>query len=292
METRLQQKLKICTGHDWREVTKSYVDFRLRNNKSRPQMCVFTPDDITKQRARLFIPEDAHSHELHRPDVFLEKYLNAKNNIIKSMPWVKFDLDDFNLLPSLTGVIPSAFGFSTYQIELTGDIKLRKIQSKNSSTISAHILKTLSVNAKAVVCDFITTLKASYSYKTNQFSFGESLLGPDSVTSVTFTPPNTLTGSVTPSANVKTVIHNGWEIQTQLGYQVTISNEKPDDPTASPATSTNSTLDKVLHDLKIGSEVAAGILAVGLIIFFAPEIIAAALVVAGAGAGTMIVSNA
>jgi hypothetical protein len=47
MAERIQQKLKICTGHDWREVKPSYINFRLQNNKSRPQMCVFSPDDIT-----------------------------------------------------------------------------------------------------------------------------------------------------------------------------------------------------------------------------------------------------
>lgn len=289
METQLQEKLKICTGHDWREVPQSYVDFRLRNNKSRPQMCVFTPDDITRQRARLFIPEDAHSHELHRPDVFLEKYLNAKNEIIKSMPWVKFDLDDFNLLPSLEGYGRALNQIYHYKISLTGDIKLRKTSSKNNTTISINMLKSLSGNAKTIVCGFLVTLKANYDYTNQKFSFGESVLGEDGATSLILTPPDTLTGAVTPSSTVNSIFYNGWEIETQLGYEINITLLNDHDSV--PPIPVVGEQHEIAKDLKLAGDIALGIIAVGLIIFFSPEIIAVASVMAATASGAFMIEN-
>lgn len=291
METRLQQKLKICTGHDWREITKSYVDFRLRNNKSRPQMCVFTPDDITKQRARLFIPEDAHSHELHRPDVFLEKYLNTKQALVNSMPWVQFDLNDFDALPSLKGGGPFLNGLYTYEIKLSGTVKVRKSKSKNNTTLNVASLKSLSANSSQAIGTFLATLKGKFNYETQQFSFGASVLDKDGVISLTMNSPNSWTGSIAPSVTTHTVIFHGWEIQTQLGYEVTVTGYPNDsDSIAAPVTAQMPNHNHLIHDLEIAGEVIGGIAAIGLMIFFAPEILAIAGTI-GAVAGTAFMTN-
>ena len=212
METRLQQKLKICTGHDWREITQSYVDFRLRNNKSRPQMCVFTPDDITKQRARLFIPEDAHSHELHRPDVFLEKYLNVKDKLVRSMPWVQIDLAKFPARPIYYGY-PDG---STLVGKLTfsGYINLRPKKSANNLSLSTSVLKTISVNAQLETASILRdAFNINFDIESRQLSISVNGTEQDIVTNLEVNFPK-ISAEITDRQTKFT--YKGWDIIMNL----------------------------------------------------------------------------
>jgi hypothetical protein len=204
-------------------------------------------------------------------------------------PWVQFDLNDFNVLPNLSsgGVMPS--GVYTYEIKLTGSVKIRKSKSKNNTTLNVTSLKQLSANSSQEIGKFLTTLKASFDYETQQFSFGTSVLDEDGVISLTANSPTSWTGSVTPSNTTRTVMYNGWEIQTQLGYEVTIT-VYPNDADGAAAHAEVPSHSNLVHDLEIAGKIIGGIVIVGLIIFFSPEILAVAGTI-GTGVGAASIVN-
>jgi hypothetical protein len=211
----VEHKLKICTGHEWREIRQSYIDFRLQNNKSRPQMCVFTPDDITKQRARLFIPEHAHSHELHNPALFVEKYL-AKAKV--GLPAIKVDLDS---IPGMTIFMavpnPPIVQGITLTLKLDGDLVLKNKHSSSSSTMSVMAYKKLSLNAQVALNEVLAKLSANYDVSKKRFTLSGSSVGEFVSDDVSFTT-NTFTASMTPKPVY--INYKDWVIEGQFGYEV------------------------------------------------------------------------
>lgn len=261
MAGNIEQKLKVCTGHLWKEVKPSYLDFHLQNNKSRGQMCVFTPSDNRQSKSRFFIPDAANSHELRKPDVFLQKYLNAKEKVIRNMPWVKFDLDQ---LPPLSGaeVVPSAEGFILikYEIKLTGDLKIRSTKSANNQTIGTGNLKNIAYNSRIELVDFIQTWKANFNFASQTLSLGYSLKSEFGSTSFTLSP-NSITAEYTPSGNVLKFNVKGYEIETQLGYSLSGTWEPIQQPPASHL------LPHIHWQPSLAEKVLLGIGVVALILF-------------------------
>ena len=211
----VENKLKICTGHEWREIRQSYVDFKLRNNKTRPQMCVFTPDDITKQRARLFIPEEAHSHELHRPELFVQKYLSG---VKTSLPAIKVDL---NTIPGMTILLrlltPDGYQLISLILTLDGDLVLKNTKSSNPITVSSNTFKSYAVNAQITINEVIAKLSGEYDFEKNKFVLSAATVGEFVSDNVSVTP-DTFSASMTPKP-IRTR-YKSWIIEGQLGYEV------------------------------------------------------------------------
>jgi hypothetical protein len=104
--------LKRETGHEWDEINSFYLHYRLQNSPHK-FLCVFTPDDIGRDlNPRYYIPR--HSVHLHDPGYFVTKYLNARKQLIKTLPPIEINLE--KLLPKpFTKQIPPLLCAGTFK---------------------------------------------------------------------------------------------------------------------------------------------------------------------------------
>jgi len=256
--------LKTHTGYEWEEVNRLYLDFKTKNNLF-GQFCVCTPDDYIKNpnMARMYTPKNADTIALHKPDIFLEKYLNAKKQIIKNMPWVKLDLEDFAKVQNKL-IVRSPLGelFIEYQLSFTGDIKLRRLGSISDITFGAASFYNLSYNAKIKMQNILQTFKASFDFTNQKVSVGSSFVTDVGTTSLRM-GPNEIEAELTPSSNVQRFVLNGWECEGQIGYKLTGKYIEIDNKPQSNSVSTHA--ESTHH---IGRDIAIAGVGIGACVVF------------------------
>ena len=73
-----------ATGHEWKEISDFYLQFRL---KSAPfgKMCVVTPDNLHRPHPRFFIP--TQERILHDPDRFVESISKMPKKTSRLHQW-------------------------------------------------------------------------------------------------------------------------------------------------------------------------------------------------------------
>lgn len=170
------------TGCQWLRISKLYAQFKTQHNPF-GQFCVFSPDNLNRAiRTRYYTP--INRLNLNNPGLFLKNHLNSNNMFIEELPVIQIELSN---LPILVVTRYYKLGVAKFKLELTGEIKMRKIVSLNKQILSSSTFNTVAYQGKNVLGNCISNDSKNdleYNWIEQKFSFASALVGPAGTTKV------------------------------------------------------------------------------------------------------------
>ena len=233
--------LKEQTGEPWHRVSSTYIDFKLSTMGARSALCMVTPHIPKKPNAPhmappMYLPKN--KQHIHRPQDFFNHHLKkAGETLVKSMPWVKIDVERLPKIKKKWTKLILQLGVTVeieYELSITGDIKAKPIHSNNKHTIGARSWQHLSWNVSHEFEDFCRTLKVDFNWFNKELSVGCSKLGELGTTSFKVNNDGGIEAEISPSIMFNQFTLGHLLVESQLGFKVvgkaTIYKQPPPQP--------------------------------------------------------------
>lgn len=219
--------LKEQTGEPWHRASSTYIDFKLSTMGARSTLCMVTPHIPKKPNAPhmappMYLPKN--KQHIYRPQDFFNHHLKkAGETLVKSMPWVKIDVERLPKIKKKWIGHDARSGTTIeveYELSITGDIKAKPIHSNNKHTIGARSWQHLSWNVSHEFEDFYRTLKVDFNWFNKELSVGCSKLGELGTTSFKVNNDGGLEAEVSPSIMFNQFTLGHLLIESQLGFKI------------------------------------------------------------------------
>ena len=268
--------LEKATGEAWEPVSHHYTLFHKKYSVAKSCCAVVDADQPHLSRPQYYMP--VNRDFVHHPSRFYQDHIEGKlDQALDNMPWIQADLDSG--FPEFVTSGTSRLGRYAYTVKFTlsGDIKVRKIGSKNSQAFGTSNLKN--IKDKLLITYFenkiFTANKVDINPITYKLNIGASAGFDGSVISIKIaaTPhePNTfeITAEMTNPQRINTIFE-GFEIKGEFAFTLIgrITSKHNDNgflPSKSPLTITlpspkniDSAIALTLDSLGLGGEISFG----------------------------------
>lgn len=204
----------------WHRVPRLYVDYKISTSPM-GHICVATPDAYPRQEpfCRFYMPKE--NQHIYHPRLFVDRLVNTQKNLAKSLPWIKFDVDNF---PKIHGVqdvyMLGNSGIIHYEIGLTGDVKMKNIASLSNQTLGISSSHNIAYNAKQTFWGVAQNMKADFNAEKMEVSVGQSLTGPLGSTSFKLSSDGSIEAEFTPNGGVSHIDYLDWLFELNLGFKI------------------------------------------------------------------------